>query len=219
MPSPKRSNASSALAAANEKGNRPRSPEILEAATEAFWRQGYANTSVQDIADAVGLLKGSLYYYIQSKEDLLFAILTEVNEGALRRMQDVAALDVAPLERLRRLIEAQVEYNVANFKAIAVNNHDYGLLGPERRKAILDQRRRYESFVIAQIEAAQAAGEVDPAIDAGLAANFLMGAVNWLYVWYRPGRKSNAAALRQVFGELSVAALRNADGSAVVPRQ
>jgi AcrR family transcriptional regulator len=56
--------------------------EIIEAAAEIFHRKGYSETSVQDIAEAVGILKGSLYYYIDSKEDLLFQMLLEVHEGA-----------------------------------------------------------------------------------------------------------------------------------------
>ena len=211
MSSNKKSNPSSALAPASKaKANRSRRSEILAAAAEAFWRQGYANTSVQDIADAVGLLKGSLYYYIESKEDLLFAILTEVNNGAISQIEQVVALDVPPLERLRQLIQAQVEYNIANLRAIAVNNHDFGLLSPERREYIVDQRRRYESFVIAQIEEAKQAGEVDPGIDSKLAAYFLMGAVNWLYVWHRPARSSNVAGgVGRLFSAMAVGALRS----------
>ena len=62
---------------------RRRRQEILEAAAGVFHEKGYKATSIQDIADAVGILKGSLYYYIRSKEDLLNEILQDVHQHAI----------------------------------------------------------------------------------------------------------------------------------------
>ena len=70
---------------------------IIEAAARMFDAKGYSATSTQDIANEVGLLKGSIYYYINSKEDLLFRIIEESHEGALRAIATVSALDVGPL--------------------------------------------------------------------------------------------------------------------------
>jgi AcrR family transcriptional regulator len=76
-----------------------RHDEILEAAISLFSRKGFAAASVQDVADAVGLLKGSLYHYIDSKDDLLFRILDESHRQGTAIMDEIAALDVPPSGR------------------------------------------------------------------------------------------------------------------------
>ncbi|WP_235490550.1 helix-turn-helix domain-containing protein, partial [Frankia sp. AvcI1] len=79
---------------------RNREAEILQAALEIFARKGYAAASIQDVADAVGVLKGSLYHYIDSKEDLLFQIFDNAHVDAERLMTELDALEVDAVERL-----------------------------------------------------------------------------------------------------------------------
>src|ERR1700761_228 len=86
-------------------GLKKRQREIIDAAAKIFHRKGYSETTVQDIADAVGILKGSLYYYIDSKEDLLFQMLLEVHEDAKVIVKETAALDLSALERLRVYVQ------------------------------------------------------------------------------------------------------------------
>src|SRR4051812_27611291 len=84
------------------KGPRRRDQEVLDAAAKVFHTRGYADASVQDIADELGILKGSLYHYIDSKEDLLFRLLDETHDDVQKNLDEVAALpDLTPLERLR----------------------------------------------------------------------------------------------------------------------
>jgi AcrR family transcriptional regulator len=117
--------------------SKKREREILDAAAEIFHRQGYADTSVQDVADAVGILKGSLYYYIDSKEDLLFRVLVEVHEDSRGIVEEVGAMDAPPLERLYAYIRRHIEYNTRHLSKIAVYYHDFGLLSEDRRKVIV----------------------------------------------------------------------------------
>ena len=138
-----------------------RQREIIDAAAEIFHRKGYSETSMQEIAEAVGILKGSLYYYIDSKEDLLFQMLLEVHEHAKGIVEETAALEVSAVERLRAYVQRHVEYNAQNLSKIAVYYHDFGLLTAKRKRAIMDQRRYYEQFVIGLIEDAKADGSVD----------------------------------------------------------
>src|ERR1700744_339601 len=70
-----------------------REREVLDAATKVFSSRGYADASVQDIADELGILKGSLYHYIDSKEDLLFRLLEETHDEVQTIMDEVAAMD------------------------------------------------------------------------------------------------------------------------------
>jgi AcrR family transcriptional regulator len=185
-------------------GLKKRQREIIDAAAEIFYRKGYSETSVQDVADAVGILKGSLYYYIDSKEDLLFQMLLEVHEDAKSVVTETAVLDAPPLERLRVYIQRHVEYNARNLAKIAVYYHDFGLLTPERRKAIVGQRSFYEDFVKGLIDEAQQRGEVDASIDPSLISNAIFGIANWLYTWYKPDGSASPEYLGKLYAEVIV---------------
>ncbi|HTX13039.1 MAG TPA: TetR/AcrR family transcriptional regulator [Solirubrobacteraceae bacterium] len=185
-------------------GLKKRQREIIDAAAEIFYRKGYSETSVQDVADAVGILKGSLYYYIDSKEDLLFQMLLEVHEDAKSVVTETASLEIPPLDRLRRYIQRHVEYNARNLAKIAVYYHDFGLLSPERRKAIVGQRNFYEDFVQGLIREAQQRDEVDPSVDPLLISNAIFGVANWLYTWYRPDGSATPEYLGKLYAEVIV---------------
>ncbi|MHB1468326.1 MAG: TetR/AcrR family transcriptional regulator [Solirubrobacteraceae bacterium] len=184
-----------------------REQEILDAAAAIFHRQGYADASVQEVADAVGILKGSLYYYIDSKEDLLFRMLVEVHEGARGIVDDIDALEGAPLYRLAEYIRRHIEYNSHNLSKIAVYYHDFELLTPARRKLIVKQRALYEEFVVGLLHDAQRAGEIDRGLEPKLVANAIFGAVNWIYTWYRPDGPESAEHLGRLYAELLISGL------------
>lgn len=199
--------------------SKKREREILDAAAEIFHRQGYADTSVQDVADAVGILKGSLYYYIDSKEDLLFRVLVEVHEDARGIVDEVSLLDSPPVEKLYEYIRRHIDYNARNLAKIAVYYHDSQLLTSDRRHVIVQQRAIYEEFVIGLIRGGQQRGEIDKSVDPTLAANAVFGAVNWIYTWYRPGGRVKPEYLGQLYAELIVNGLTGARMPSLPPRR
>jgi TetR/AcrR family transcriptional regulator, cholesterol catabolism regulator len=186
-----------------------RDRQILEAAAHIFHERGYADTSVQDVANAVGLLKGSLYYYIESKEDLLFRVLQDVHAQAKQILDVVPEMDVPPLERLAAYVRGHVEFNLRNIEKVAVYYHDFEQLSPERREEIVTTRKRYEEFVIELIEEAQKAGDVDPDLDAHVATYSVLGMLNWVYTWYRPGGKVSISDFADLVAEIVVGGLRS----------
>jgi AcrR family transcriptional regulator len=194
--------------------SKKREREIVDAAAEIFHRQGYADTSVQDVADAVGILKGSLSYYIKSKEDLLFRVLEEVHEDAHGIIEEVAAMNAPPLERLAAYFRKHVEYNTHNLTKVAVTYHDFGLLSGERRETIIKERQVYERFVVGLIKEAQEAGDVRPEVDARLAAYSALGMANWVYTWYKPSGKTTPEELAELISEMIVGGLRAAGNGA-----
>jgi AcrR family transcriptional regulator len=207
-------NSSERAARRNNGRGQPTSPkkreqEIIDAAAEIFHRQGYSDTSVQNVADAVGILKGSLYYYIDSKDDLLYRVLLEVHDAAHSIIEEVAALDsLSPLERLRVYVQRHVEYNIRHLTKVAVYYHDYKLLAPERRAEIRRQRKMYEDFVEGLITEAQAQREVAADLDPHVLANCMFGAVNSIYTWYRPGGKVSASQLADTLTRFALAGVR-----------
>src|SRR4051812_8278833 len=162
---------------------RRRDDEVLAAAARVFFAHGYAEASVQDVAEELGILKGSLYHYISTKEDLLFRLLAGTHADVSRILDEVSALEgLAPLARLRLYVRRQVEFNLDNLERVAVYYHDFDQLGEERRREILGRRRLHEQFVAGLIDEGQHAG------DAHVLARCVFATIIWTYKWYRPGR-------------------------------
>lgn len=183
---------------------------MLAAAIQVFYERGYSDATVQDIANALGILKGSVYHYIDTKEDLLLRLLEAVHVDVGKLLEEVMAdPDLDPLGRLELYVRRQVTYNLANIELITVYYHDIDRLSPDRLAPIVAQRHEHERFVTKMIEDAQAAGEADPELDARLLRNCVFATVIWTYRWYKPrGRASKdkiadvccAFALRGVVG-------------------
>jgi AcrR family transcriptional regulator len=195
------------------KSPRRRDQEVLDAAAKVFHTRGYADASVQDIADELGILKGSLYHYIDSKEDLLFRLLDETHDEVQAILDEVAALpDLAPLERLKEYTHRQVEYTSRHLAKISIYYHDADQLSEDRRRALDRKRRVHQKFVSDLIEAAQASGQASPDLDPKLLSSCLFGSMIWIYRWYKPQGKVRPAqladtcaefVLRGVVGDLS----------------
>jgi TetR/AcrR family transcriptional regulator, cholesterol catabolism regulator len=187
-----------------------RDREIIDAAARMFREHGYTDTSVQDVANEVGILKGSLYYYIDSKEDLLFRVLEDVHEDAKHILDDVGAMDAPPLDRLAAYLRGHVEFNLRNLAKVAVYYHDFAQLAPERRAVIVEQRRQYGDFVVGLIEEAQQAGDVAADLDPRVAGYSALGMVNWVYTWYRPVGEAAPEELANLIADIVVGGLRAA---------
>jgi AcrR family transcriptional regulator len=178
--------------------SRRRDAEVLDAAAEVFYEKGYASATVQDVADALGMLKGSLYYYIDSKEDLLYRLLEEIHDGVDDVLAEVSAKEGLPaVEELDLYVRRQVEYNARNLKKVSVYYHDFDRLAGPRRKEIFTRRRTHEERVIEIIRQAQADGEADPTVDPKLLSHCVFATIIWMYRWYRPGRGTSVEELSE----------------------
>jgi len=216
---------SSAPAARAKNAPKKRDREVLDAAARIFYERGYSDASVQDVANELGILKGSLYHYIKTKEDLLFRLLQETHDEIYEILEEVSALeDLTPLDRLALYVRRQVEYNLDNLLRVSVYYHDLERLSPDRRKAIFARRREHEHWVIGVIEDAQAAGLADPKLDPKIAARCIFATIVWTYRWYRKGRDNRgmvadacaAFAMRGIVGDLPEA--RKGPSQAARPR-
>jgi len=213
-PAPRRrANAAAAAPAEGRTRRRPRrDDEVLAAAVRVFYERGYSDATVQDIADAVGILKGSIYHYIDTKEDLLFRLLETVHNDVGKILEEVGANpDLEPLERLELYVRRQVAYNLDNIERISVYYHDIDRLSPDRLAPIIAQRHEHERFVTNMIKDAQAAGTADPSLDARLLRNCVFATVIWTYRWYKPGGRASRETIADV---CSAFALRGVIGDA-----
>ena len=186
---------------------RRRQAEILEAAARVFHEKGYESTSIQDIADSVGILKGSLYYYITSKEDLLYEILQSVHQEGLKNLELIDSLEGTPLQKIRAFVVVHFSHNVENLVKMGVFFKDFRSLSAERREAIVQERDMYDNCLRDLIREAQKDGSVCPDVDPKLAAITILGMLNWAYQWYRPGGRMSVLEIANAYGDFVVQGL------------
>jgi len=195
-----------------------RQEKIIAAAIDKFHERSYAETSVEDVANAVGILKGSIYYYIDSKEDLLYRILDDVHSEVEEILERALARDdLAPLDRLAQYIRDQVRYNASNIKRISIYYHDLDQLSGTRHAAIRAKRKQVEGDVVQLLREAQRNGDIDAAMDVQLAANCAFGAVIWIYTWFKPGQKTSLVSLADFWSEFILSGLRGVGERVAIP--
>jgi len=180
---------------------------VIRAATELFYDKGYDATSVQDIADAVGLLKGSLYYYFEAKEDLLFEILQRVHAGLTTAVADALDGHEDPVDRLRVFLTTHTEFLSKNTVEIAVFFNDFRSLTGDRRAAILKARDSYEAMLVEILHGGQKDGAFASETDPRVAAKGIFGMVNWMHQWYVPGGALTAAAVAESYERMITSGL------------
>src|SRR5437764_13543645 len=93
---------------------RRRGREVFEAAARVFHEKGYESATIQDIADEVGLLKGSLYHYFRSKEDLLFEMIQGAHEDAFANLAQMDDIEGGPLQKARAFVTLLVTFVAEN---------------------------------------------------------------------------------------------------------
>jgi AcrR family transcriptional regulator len=160
---------------------------ILEAATDLFSRKGFLGTSTQEIADAVGLIKGTLYYHIGNKEDLLYQIHHQVVVEGIRRWTPIVERgqdDTRVLLRVMILEHCQVIDRYRD--AVAVFIEESKFLSPKLAIAAVEERDQYQELLTRIIERGVARGELESK-NPKLAALCLMSMMNSTYRWYHPG--------------------------------
>lgn len=187
-------------------GRLARRPDIVATARSIFHDRGYAETSVQEIAEAVGLLKGSLYHYIASKDDLLFVIINEVHADMTLRWteSDPGGRAVA---RVAAFVTAHVEFTLDNQESVAVYLREFRSLDDVRRADVLVRRNSYERTFRTLLEAAQADGDLDPLVNPGFAARAVLGMVNWTTQWHRTGSAQLARSTAEQVATIALASL------------
>ncbi len=172
-----------------ENGEEPleRRQIILNAAAELFSVSGYDRTSIRDIAAKVGLLPGSVYHHFPSKEALYLAVLREGFVSQMARIKAAVAKESDPWERLKLECEEHVHGIVDSSPIHRITGHNLALSDNLALQAkIKPYRQAYEDIFRQLIDALPTTDKVDHS----LLRLFLLGGMNWIFLWYREGGKS-----------------------------
>lgn len=158
-----------------------RRAEVVQAAARHFARQGYDQTTVAQLTEAMGLAAGGLYHYFGSKEQLLIAICDALMEPLLDEAQALVAAEGDPQQQLRALVRLWVAHVVAHRDHMLVFQQERHVIERgEQWKGVRDARKRFERLVD------DALARAHPNGDRRLALAALLGMVNHTAQWYRP---------------------------------
>jgi AcrR family transcriptional regulator len=179
---------------------------ILTAAALIFQEKGYHAASMQDIADAVDLRKGSLYHYVDSKQDILYALLDEALSMILERLRAVVSLDLTPDQKIRQAMRAYFSFLAENPSLSSVLLLEYRSLEPDYKKQHIPLRDQVDLIWREILEEGNQLGIFD-APEPGLISKALLGVLNWTITWYREDGPLSAEQIADQFTDLFFAGL------------
>ena len=184
-----------------EKGKRVRLNQqiIMDAAAELFAREGFGATSLNDIADALGVTKVALYYHIKNKEEILRLIYLSVLDMAEGPLQHIVASELNPLEKLQRAIEHHVSVTANSSPAIHVFYNEQAHLSGEFAREIVQREKEYEQSFAQIIQEGIGERVFKPDLDAQIITFGRLGMCHWLSHWYKSSGRYSHQMIARMF--------------------
>lgn len=201
--------------------------DILWAAADVMRRRGYDATTMKDIAAQVNLTAASLYHHFKNKDFLLLSVLEFGHELATARLERIIASDMSQADKLAAMVRSHIvsiSENVAVsaamvFEIRALLNVNQGTRNGkrkfheeyiERRNHFFERRDYFESLFRDTLVAGIEAGEFRP-VDAAIVTKTILGAHNWIGVWYREGGRLSGDEVADVMVDFFLSALIRVD--------
>jgi TetR/AcrR family transcriptional regulator, cholesterol catabolism regulator len=182
--------------------------EILAGAGRVFARLGYGRSTLEDVANEVGIRRATLYYYVGTKEELLVGLLHDPIETMRTRLEEVAEQPVSAPERLaaalREYVRTMTELPEL-FIFMGENVHQV-MSGPEADH-IRSNADRYGRVLAQVIQSGAEAGEFRTDIDPSVAVLGIIGMFNWMHRWYNPNGSRSLSDFGDVFIEMALSSL------------
>ena len=186
-----------------------RRDEILRAAQDLFHRQGYANTSLDDIARAVGIKREGLYYYFPNRTQILIAIIKPLGLQLRDRVREILESDASPEDKICQTVENHLMRFENRFAESKITLRDDYFSENEdvlaEMQPIWDE---YETLWVAIIREGQDKGVFDETLDPRLAHLGILGLCNWVARWYLPGKSLPVPDLIAMYNRMVLRSLR-----------
>lgn len=179
--------------------------EILKSAAAAFRHRGYHGASVDEIASALEMTKGNLYYYFRNKEEILFACHDYSNDVLLALLADVESSGATADVKLRKLVVAFIHMILDELRGTALTL-DLEALSPALLKRVIAKRDRFDRGLREVIQQGIDQGVFRPG-DPKMIAFAIMGAVNWIPKWFDPAGPATSDQIGEAFADYLVGGL------------
>lgn len=184
-----------------------RRPELLDAAERVFHRRGYAGATIQEIADEFGLLKGSVYHYVRSKEGLLVEVAERAHRESYDEVVDAVGRSDDPVVRVWLFVYAVVHLNASKPALGGIANAVLELPEGTLRKGVMQERERFEDLLRQLIHEATIAGRLRPEVDCNVVIYGVLSLSTSIYQWYRAGGGSTPEDVARSLADMVVSAM------------
>jgi TetR/AcrR family transcriptional regulator, cholesterol catabolism regulator len=174
---------------------------FITAATGLFAERGYNGTSISDLANQLGLTTASLYYHVSGKQELLLKVLTTGLAPFLEQLERIHAEEQNPRRKLRLAVENHLSFVLHNPQAVAVFLRERRFLESPYKEQYREQVDRYDVLFTEIIDDGMADSALPPS-DPVLIRLAILGMINWVVEWYRPGGRLDADQILQTFADL-----------------
>jgi AcrR family transcriptional regulator len=169
---------------------------LLAVAVTVFNERGYDGTSMEDLSRRLGISKSSIYYHVNSKEELLSLALDRALDGLFAVVDEVRASDAPAVDRLERLVRASVAVLADRLPYVTLLLRARGNTSTER--GALARRREFDQIVADLVKEAERDGDIRPDVEPSITARLLFGMINSMVEWYRPDRLDTAAGATEL---------------------
>jgi AcrR family transcriptional regulator len=188
-----------------------RREELLAIAAELFAERGFKNTTVRDIADAAGILSGSLYHHFDSKESMVDELLDTFQTELWKKYDEISASELSARGKLEAIVRASFDAIDHHHSEVAIFQSDAAYLVTFDRFAYLNERNlKFRTLWIGLLEQGVASGELRADLDIELVYRFLRDTV-WVAVrWYRPGGNLTPADVADQYLTILLEGISNA---------
>jgi AcrR family transcriptional regulator len=180
--------------------------EILKSAAAAFRRRGYHGASVGEIARALRMTKGNLYYYFRDKEEILYVLHDWSLDLLLERLREVEKSEAPAAQKLRQLVQSFAQMIIDELHGTALTM-DLQALSPARLRKVIAKRDRFDRGLRDLVREGMDTGAFARG-DPKLAAFAVLGAVNWIPRWYDPRGPAGSLEIGAAFADLVLDGLR-----------
>ncbi|MDH3797812.1 MAG: TetR/AcrR family transcriptional regulator [Desulfobacterales bacterium] len=173
---------------------------IRNAAAKVFAERGFKSATTRDIARSARISPAAVYYYFDSKEDLLYQILEETISTGLSLIQEIEASPKSLKEKLSDILKIHTQAAV-DFSKMKLLVHNQDALNPEHQEEIKEKQRIYADSLMKILEELKADGKMID-LDTKACAFAFFGMVSWAYRWYDPKGKISPARLSEIFNRI-----------------
>ncbi len=184
---------------------------LLRHAAQAFAEKGYEGASIRDISRSSGVSLAGMYYYIESKQKLLYLIQIYTFKTILRRLEKRLAGVTDPVEKLRALIHNHLDYFLRHPVEMKVLSLEGEALEGEYRREVLEIKRRYYGTALDVFEEMRKSGAARR-LNSRVAVLSLFGMMNWIHTWHRPQVDPGADALAETMAGMFLRGVMNGHG-------
>ena len=182
---------------------------VLEAAAKTFKEKGYYRSTMQDIADEVGILPGSLYHYFGHKEDLLYALVEQPSRELVENLEAITNSQHPPEEKVGLAIKNHIGMYTRYYPELFLITEEPLEAYPEqKRNYIYELRVRYQRAFERIIAEGQQSGRFDPHLDTRVTVFGILGMCNWMADWYSPGGRLPGEKIATLYTRLVLGGLR-----------